>query len=102
MFKKLGIGGLLLLLILLFNLLPAYAAELVSCSAVLEGRVAAADLVRAGQSVTAGQVLVNVETLSGLTPSVLSPIDGVVREVLIRPGQNIVSGEVVLKIEGRN
>ena len=102
MLKKLWTVGVLLLLLLGFNLLPAYAAEVISCSAVLGGRVAAADLARSGQSVTAGQVLVNVETLSGLTPSVLAPVDGVVKEILIKPGQNVVSGEVVLKIEGRN
>lgn len=102
MFKKLWSLGVLFLLLLVFNLLPAYAADLISCSAVLGGKVAAAGLTQAGQSVTAGQVLVNVETLSGLTPSVLAPVDGVVKEVLVKPGQNVVSGEVVLKIEGRN
>ncbi len=86
----------------LFVTMVVSAAGVIDHSAVLNGKVAAQGLVKVNDTVQEGQVLVNVETLTGLAPTSRSKVTGVVKEVLVTPGQAVKTGQVVVKIEPQN
>lgn len=64
---------------------------------VLSGPVI--DLVATGVTVREGDVLVNVETLTGPMPASRATANGVVTEVLVKNGDSIKIGDVVARIK---
>lgn len=77
----------------------ASAANLVDQNGVLSGRVAAQNLVTVGTVVKEGNVLMNVESITGPAPAVRANRDGVVREVLVKSGDRVSAGDVLARIE---
>ena len=76
----------------------AFADTIVKPTATLNGVVAAEGLVKAGTTVSEGQVLVQVETVAGLMPAARANGTGKVTEVYVTVGQRITSGQVVAAI----
>lgn len=70
--------------------------ETVSHTSTLSGKVSAIELVKEGQKVTEGQVLVNVETIVGIAPTARSQIDGTIIKVFVIPGQHVTAGEPIV------
>ena len=79
-----------------------FAAGVIDHSAVLNGKVAAQGLVKVNDTVQEGQVLVSVETLTGVAPTSRAKVTGVVTEVLVTPGQSVKTGQIVVKVESQN
>ena len=79
-----------------------FAAGVIDHSAVLNGKVAAQGLVKVNDTVQEGQVLVSVETLTGVAPTSRAKVTGVVTEVLVTPGQLVKTGQIVVKVESQN
>ena len=79
-----------------------FAAGVIDHSAVLIGKVAAQGLVKVNDTVQEGQVLVSVETLTGVAPTSRAKVTGVVTEVLVTPGQSVKTGQIVVKVESQN
>ena len=79
-----------------------FAAGVIDHSAVLNGKVAAQGLVKVNDTVQEGQVLVSVETLTGVAPTSRAKVSGVVTEVLVTPGQSVKTGQIVVKVESQN
>ena len=79
-----------------------FAAGVIDHSAVLNGKVAAQVLVKVNDTVREGQVLVSVETLTGVAPTSRAKVTGVVTEVLVTPGQSVKTGQIVVKVESQN
>ena len=79
-----------------------FAAGVIDHSAVLNGKVAAQGLVKVNDTVQEGQVLVSVETLTGVAPTSRAKVTGVVTEVLVTPGQSVKTGQIVVKVEYQN
>lgn len=74
-----------------------YAAD-ISITSTLNGKVSSSNLVKAGQSVKEGQVLVMIDSIAGTVPAARATTDGTVLEVLVKPGDTIKSGQVIAKI----
>jgi len=81
---------------------PHKAARLVEVRAVLSGNVASEGLVQVGQLVSEGDVLVNVQSFAGLSPTARATVDGQVMQVLVSPGQQVQTDMVVVKIKANN
>ena len=79
-----------------------FAAGVIDHSAVLNGKVAAQGLVKVNDTVQEGQVLLSVETLTGVAPTSRAKVTGVVTEVLVTPGQSVKTGQIVVKVESQN
>ena len=79
-----------------------FAAGVIDHSAVLNGKVAAQGLVKVNDTVQEGQVLVSVESLTGVAPTSRAKVTGVVTEVLVTPGQSVKTGQIVVKVESQN
>jgi len=91
-----AVVGLLVIGILSVN--AAQAGD-VEQKAVMAGTVAAQGLVASGATVREGDVLVCVESITGVTPTARATVDGVVTAVLVKPGDRVKTGDVVAKIE---
>lgn len=77
----------------------ASGSAAVDQKSVLSGRIAAKGLVVAGSTVREGDVLANVETITGITPAARATVDGTVSAVFVKPGDMIKSGDAVARIE---
>ena len=99
--KKFKIASVLAILTLVLTVV-AYAAGAIDHSAVLNGKVATQGLVKVNDTVQEGQVLVNVQTLTGIAPTSRAKVSGVVIEVLVAPGEPVKTGQVLVKIEPQN
>lgn len=78
-----------------------YANNVVSQSSTLSGVVSSKGLVKKGDVVKEGQVLLIVESVAGEVPAARATIDGEVVEVLVQSGDNIKSGQTIAKIESK-
>ena len=76
----------------------AFAAGVVQKS-TLSGVVQAEGLVRVGQTVRQGDVLVQVKTLMGAMPASRATVSGTVKSVSVQAGQTISGGQAVAEIE---
>ena len=72
----------------------AFAAGVVQKS-TLSGVVQAEGLVRVGQTVRQGDVLVQVKTLMGAMPASRATVSGTVKSVSVQAGQTISGGQAV-------
>ncbi len=97
------------ILLILGSLTVVIATAFAAPSGVLDvkstlvGIVLADDLVEEGMRVDEGQPLVYVRTIltGAKAPAAVSPVDGVVREILVRPGQRIEQGDIVVRVAPR-
>jgi biotin carboxyl carrier protein len=100
MSRKTSLLWLTVVLVLMAGLWSvASASATVDQRSVLAGRVTAQDLIPVGTHVRQGDILVQVETITGAQPAARATADGVVSRVLVRPGDNIGVGDVVARIE---
>lgn len=76
----------------------AFAAG-VAQKSTLNGVVQADGLVKAGQSVSQGDVLVKVKTIMGASPAARATVTGTVKTVYVTAGQQISGGQTVAEIE---
>lgn len=76
----------------------AFAAGVVQKS-TLSGVVQAEGLVRVGQTVRQGDVLVQVKTLMGAMPASRATVSSTVKSVSVQAGQTISGGQAVAEIE---
>ena len=81
---------------------PYKVDRLVEVRAVLSGTVASEGLVQVGQLVVEGDVLVNVQSFAGLSPTARATVEGQVMQVLVSPGQQVQTDTVVVKIKAKN
>lgn len=95
--RKWFIGLIAILMLSLFA--SVSAAGLLDHVAVLNGKVATQGLVKTGDAVKEGQILVNVDTVAGIAPTARSKTAGIVKEVLVVPGDSVRTGQVVVRIE---
>jgi biotin carboxyl carrier protein len=75
------------------------ASSVVDQKASLAGTVTSDGLVKAGQSVHEGDVLVKIDTITGAISASRATTNGIVKEVLISPGAKIAAGDIVARIE---
>ena len=76
----------------------AFAAG-VAQKSTLNGVVQADGLVKVGQSVRQGDVLVKVKTIMGASPAARATVTGTVKAVYVTAGQQIAGGQIVAEIE---
>lgn len=76
----------------------AAAANAADQKSVLAGRVLASGLAATGAQVREGDILVNVESITGSAPAVRANCDGRVAEVLVKPGDSVRTGDVLVRI----
>lgn len=74
------------------------AANTVDQKSVLAGRVLANGLTAAGAQVREGDILVNVESITGSAPAARANCDGRIAEVLVKPGDSVRTGDVLVRI----
>lgn len=74
-----------------------YAAQSVVQKSVLSGIVTS--VVKKGDHVKEGEVLVTVDSLAGPVPAVRATGDGVVNEVKVEEGTEIQQGDVVVTLD---
>lgn len=74
-----------------------YAAQSVVQKSVLSGIVTS--VVKKGDYVKEGEVLVTVDSLAGPVPAVRATGDGVVNEVKVEEGTEIQQGDVVVTLD---
>ena len=75
------------------------AAAPVEQSSSLSGIVLADSLVKDGELVKEGQVLVKVMTIAGPVPAARATVDGRVAAVLVKPGDKVAVGQVLVRLE---
>lgn len=73
------------------------AGALVSQVSSLSGTVAS--VVQVGASVKEGDILLKVNTVSGVSPATRASVDGVVGAVLVRQGDAVKAGQEVVRIQ---
>ncbi len=78
------------------------AAASIDQTSSLNGVVLADSLVKPGDSVTEGQVLVKVSTIAGPAVASRATIDGRVESVLVQPGQTVKAGQVLVRLTNGN
>lgn len=88
----------LLLSMMILGTCGIAAAGGVAQNATVSGTVVSDSLVKQGQSVSQGQILVKVNTIAGAMPAARATISGTVSRVLVVAGQNIASGQTVAEI----
>lgn len=75
------------------------ASSVVDQKASLAGTVTSNGLVKPGDSVKEGDVLVKIDTITGAISASRATTNGVVKDVLVSPGVNIAVGDIVARIE---
>ena len=75
------------------------AAAPVDQTSSLNGIVLADSLVKPGDMVKEGQVLVKVSTIAGPAPAARATLDGRVASVLVQPGDKVKVGQVLVRLE---
>ena len=75
------------------------AAATIDQTSSLNGVVLADSLVKPGDAVKEGQVLVKVSTIAGPAPAARATTDGRVASVLVQPGQTVKVGQVLVRLE---
>lgn len=88
--------GLAALVMMLMSSSFALAAHLIDETSVLKGTVIS--VVTVGQTVTEGDELARVKTLTGSAPAARATVSGTVAEVYIEVGETIASNTVVAQI----
>jgi biotin carboxyl carrier protein len=75
------------------------ASSVVDQKASLAGTVTSNGLVKPGDTVHEGDVLVKIDTITGAIPASRATTNGIVKDVLVSPGVSIAVGDVVARIE---
>lgn len=88
--------GLIAAVIVMMGSSIAFAAHLIDEASILKGKVVS--VVTVGQTVTEGDELVRVKTLSGSITAARATVNGTISEVYVEVGDTIGANTVVVQI----